>query len=122
MRAAVSRPKLSTREKIRRVCYRRARLSVEIWNKSEMERRQSEIVSAETLTKCILFRALPSPGVTCFWTTAPDLGGDAFAFSALRTLFSSVQTLEAAVQCTRLYICGAEARMEHRTSAAIALY
>jgi hypothetical protein len=43
-------------------------------NKSEMERRLSEIVSAETLTKCILFRALPSPGVTCFWTTALALG------------------------------------------------
>ena len=45
-------------------------------NKSEMERRLSEIVSAETLTKCILFRALPSPGVTCFWTTAPIALGD----------------------------------------------
>ena len=77
--------KYRIREKIRCECFRKARLGVEILNKSEMERRLSEIVSAETLTKCIYFRALralPAFGrLPLLWETAPALGGVAFAFS-----------------------------------------
>jgi hypothetical protein len=103
--------KYRVREKIRCVCDRKARLGVEIWNKSEMERRHSEIVSAETLTKCKSFLGLSRRYLLL--DDCPCFGRHLLAsLPLLWEVWLFPSTLEAAVPLYMHPI--AEARMEAR--------